>query len=74
MLLKGASVVGVFWGDFVRRESAASAQQMQALAQWYQQGRIKPVIDQVLPMAKLHEAYARMASREAMGKIVMINA
>jgi NADPH:quinone reductase len=73
MLLKGASVVGVFWGDFMRREPAASAQQMQALAQWYTQGKIKPVIDRVLPMAKLHEAYARMASREAMGKIVMVN-
>jgi NADPH2:quinone reductase len=74
MLLKGASVVGVFWGDFVRREPAASAQQMQALAQWYARGKIKPVIDQVLPMARLHDAYARMASREAMGKIVMVNA
>jgi NADPH2:quinone reductase len=73
MLLKGASVVGVFWGDFVRREPAVGAQQMQALAQWYGQGKVKPVIDQVLPMARLHEAYARMASREAMGKIVMVN-
>jgi NADPH:quinone reductase len=73
MLLKGASVVGVFWGDFVRREPAASAQSMQALAQWYAKGLVKPVIDQVLPMARLHDAYARMASREAMGKIVMVN-
>jgi NADPH2:quinone reductase len=72
-LLKGASIVGVFWGDFVRREPAASAQGMQQLAQWYAQGRIKPVIDQVLPMARLHEAFARMASREALGKIVMVN-
>jgi NADPH2:quinone reductase len=73
-LLKGASIVGVFWGDFVRREPAASAQGMQQLAQWYAQGRIKPVIDQVLPMPRLREAYARMASREALGKIVMVNA
>jgi len=47
---------------------------MRELAQWYAQGRIKPVIDQVLPMARLHEAFARMASREALGKIVMVNA
>ena len=46
---------------------------MEALAQWYAQGRIKPVIDQVLPMSRLHEAYARMASRAAMGKIVLVN-
>jgi NADPH2:quinone reductase len=73
-LLKGASVVGVFWGDFVRREPAASAQSMKALAAWYTEGRVKPVIDQLLPMARLREAYARMASREALGKIVMVNA
>jgi NADPH2:quinone reductase len=74
MLLKGASVVGIFWGDFVRREPAASARSMEALARWYEQGRIKPVLDQVLPMAQLHEAYARMASRAALGKIVLVNA
>jgi NADPH:quinone reductase len=72
-LLKGASVVGVFWGDFVRREPAANAAGMQQLAQWYAQGLIKPVIDQLLPMARLREAYARMASREALGKLVMVN-
>ena len=72
-LLKGASVMGVFWGDFVRREPAASAQGMQQLAQWYAQGLVKPVIDQLLPMGRLREAYARMASREALGKIVMVN-
>jgi NADPH2:quinone reductase len=72
-LLKGASVMGVFWGDFVRREPAASAQGMQQLALWYAQGLVKPVIDQLLPMARLREAYARMASREALGKIVMVN-
>jgi len=72
-LLKGASLVGVFWGDFVRREPQASAQQMQALAQWYAQGRVRPVIDRALPMPQLREAFARMASREVMGKIVMVN-
>lgn len=72
-LLKGASIVGVFWGDFVRREPAANAQAMRALAQWYAQGLVKPVIDQRLPMPRLREAYARMTSREALGKIVMVN-
>jgi NADPH2:quinone reductase len=72
-LLKGASIVGVFWGDFVRREPKASAQAFGQLAQWYAEGRIKPVIDQVLPMLRLHDAYERMASRKAMGKIVLVN-
>jgi NADPH2:quinone reductase len=50
-LLKGASIVGVFWGDFARREPKANAAMMAELAQWYGQGKIKPVIDRAMPMA-----------------------
>ena len=72
-LLKGASVVGVFWGDYAKREAAANSAMMGELAQWYAQGKIKPVIDRTLPMAQLHEAYALMGSRRVMGKLVMVN-
>ena len=72
-LLKGASIVGVFWGDYVRREPKANAAALQELVRWYLEGKVKPVIDQLLPMAKLHEAFARMGSRQALGKLVMVN-
>ena len=72
-LLKGASIVGVFWGDFARREPAAYAASMAELLAWYGQGKIKPVIDARLPMDRLMEAYARMGSRQVRGKLVMQN-
>ena len=72
-LIKGASLVGVFWGDFARREPAANAAMMQTLASWYAQGKIKPVIDRQMPMSELKAAYARMGSREVMGKRVLVN-
>ncbi len=72
-LLKGASIVGVFWGDFVRREPAASAQGMAELARWYAEGRIKPAIDQRLALRDLPQAYARMASRKVQGKVLIVN-
>jgi len=72
-LLKGASIVGVFWGDFARREPRANAAMMGELAQWYLQGKVKPVIDRTMPMAQLKAAYARMGSREVKGKLVMVN-
>lgn len=72
-LLKGASIVGVFWGDFARREPKANAAMMGELAQWYAQGKIKPVIDRTMPMAQLKEAYAHMGSRGVKGKLVMVN-
>ncbi|MBA2673271.1 MAG: NADPH:quinone oxidoreductase family protein [Sphingosinicella sp.] len=72
-LLKGASIVGVFWGDFARREPKNNAATLVELAQWYAQGKIKPVIDRTMPMAELKDAYAHMASRSVMGKLVMVN-
>ena len=73
MLLKGASVVGVFWGDFAKREPKANQSMMLELAQWYGQGKIKPVIDRTMPMAELKAAYAHMGSRQVKGKLVMVN-
>jgi NADPH2:quinone reductase len=72
-LLKGASLVGVFWGDFARREPKANAAMLQELAQWYLQGKIKPVIDRVMPMSELMAAYAHMGSRGVRGKLVLTN-
>ncbi len=72
-LLKGASVVGVFWGSFAKHEPKASAAIMQTLAQWYGQGKIKPVIDRSMPMAELKAAFAHMGSRGVMGKLVLVN-
>jgi NADPH2:quinone reductase len=70
-LLKGASVVGVFWGDYTRREPANFARSLAELASWYAAGRVKPVIDCVLPMERLPAAFERMASRRVGGKIVL---
>jgi NADPH2:quinone reductase len=72
-LLKGASLVGVFWGDFARREPQANAAMMVELSQWYAQGKIKPVIDRTLPMSELKAAYTLMGSRSVKGKLVMVN-
>lgn len=72
-LLKGASIVGVFWGDFARREPQASAGELTKLLEWYGAGKIKPVIDRAMPMADLKAAYAHMGSRGVKGKLVLVN-
>jgi len=72
-LLKGASLMGVFWGEFAKREPTANAQMMGHLAHWYAQGKVKPVLDSVLEMSQLPAAFARMASRQVIGKIVLHN-
>jgi NADPH2:quinone reductase len=71
-LLKGAAIVGVFWGDFVRREPQAFQRDLQQLAQWYAEGKVTPVMDQTLPLSDLHAAYARMGARQVVGKLVLL--
>ena len=72
-LLKGAALVGVFWGEFARREPKANAQGLAELARWYAEGKVKPVIDRRLPMDQLMQAYELMGSRKVRGKLVMTN-
>lgn len=72
-LLKGASIDGVFWGEFVRREPAAFVRDMQQLGKWYSEGKVKPVIQLTLPLKQLHDAYAAMAGRKVIGKLVLVH-
>ena len=71
-LLKGASVMGVFWGEFAKREPQNNAACLMQLAAWYMEGKIKPVIEHKLPMLQLKEAFALMGSRQVRGKVVLV--
>jgi len=70
-LLKGASIVGVFWGEFAKREPERNARMLGQLAEWYARGLVKPVLDRVLPMTQLPAAFERMSSRQVVGKLVV---
>ena len=70
-LLKGASVVGVFWGDFTRREPQAFAESARQLGRWYREGRLKPHVSATFPLARAAEAMNLLASRKAKGKVVI---
>jgi NADPH2:quinone reductase len=70
-LLKGASVVGVFWGDFARREPRAFAESVRQLGRWYAEGKLRPHVSQTLPLARAADALKLMAARQVKGKIVL---
>jgi NADPH2:quinone reductase len=71
-LLKGCSIVGVFWGEFARREPAAFAASLRRLNEWYRDGRLEPYISQTLPLERAAEALTLLATRKAKGKIVLV--
>ena len=70
-LLKGASVVGVFWGDFARREPQAFVESARQLVRWFEHGRLKPHVSATFPLDKAAEAMNLLASRKAKGKVVI---
>lgn len=72
-LLKGASIVGVFWGEFAKREPMKNAAGLMQLAQWYAQGRIKPVVHTQLKMSELPAGFDLMSKRRVIGKLVLTN-
>ncbi|WP_310569660.1 NADPH:quinone oxidoreductase family protein [Gemmatimonas sp.] len=71
-LLKGASVVGVFWGAFEQREPAANARHLAQLMQWAVDGTIVPVVSARYPLAQSAEALRAMLDRRVVGKVVVV--
>ena len=70
-LLKGAAVLGVFWGDFARREPKQFAASVAQLNQWFAEGKLKPHVSQTMPLEKAAEALKLMAARQVKGKLVL---
>lgn len=72
VLLKGCAIVGVFWGDFIRREPAAAAQDLQDLVALYREERIQPLISGRFSLQDAPQAIAALAERRAQGKLIVL--
>lgn len=70
-LLKGASIVGVFWGEFAKREPKANLAAMFQLMTWMAEGKIRPHISARYALADTPRALNDMAARKVTGKVVI---
>ena len=70
-LLKGCSIVGVFWGSFDRRQPRESRQNNRELLEMYVRGEIEPEVSKTYPLERAAEALRTLADREALGKVVV---
>ncbi|MGO4894557.1 NADPH:quinone oxidoreductase family protein [Flavobacterium sp. W21_SRS_FM6] len=68
-LVKGYSVVGVFWGSFTQYQPKDFAANMQELLTWYVEGKVKVIVDEVLPLANAKDALNKVMGREVKGKM-----
>jgi NADPH2:quinone reductase len=70
-LLKGCQIVGVFWGDFKRREPEVYRQNCRELRDLFCQGQLKPLVSQEFPLAQYAVALNLFVHRQAVGKVVL---
>lgn len=71
-LLKGSAIVGVFWGEFMKRQPKDGQAEMAQLVQWLEQGKIKPLISQQFKLSDSKAALEAVFTRKATGKIVIV--
>ncbi|MFG0411997.1 NADPH:quinone oxidoreductase family protein [Pseudomonas sp. YQ_4] len=72
VLLKGAAVLGVFWGAFAQRQPQDNATNFQQLFAWHAQGKLKPLVSQTYPLAEAGAAIEKLGQRQAVGKLVVL--
>jgi len=70
-LVKGFSVVGVFWGTFTAKEPELHAENMRELVGWQLAGKIKPVIEGTYPLSQASDVLRRIHDRAVAGKLIL---
>jgi len=70
-LLKGCSIVGVFWGEFARRERDLNAANLKELTAWLRAKKIKPLVSASYPLERAADALNDMMNRKVQGKVVL---
>ena len=70
-LLKGCSVVGVFWGQFRRNEPEVDRANFEALFALHAEGKIAPLVSATYPLEKARDALAALSARAVTGKLVL---
>ena len=70
-LLKGCSIVGVFWGRFTGEEPKVHLQNIAELWELFAKGKLNPVVTDVFPLEKYEDAYNCMIERRARGKVII---
>jgi NADPH:quinone reductase len=70
-LLKGCSIVGVFWGAFTQREPARNRMYLQDIYRWYIEGKLKPEISARYPLERAVDALNDIIDRRVKGKVIL---
>ncbi|MEL6682697.1 MAG: NADPH:quinone oxidoreductase family protein [Pseudomonadota bacterium] len=71
LLVKNITVIGFYWGGYLKFNAAALTDSLAELLNWYAEGRLKPHISHVIPLDKAGDALDLMRTRKSTGKVVV---
>ena len=71
LLLKGCSLIGVFWTAFVERNPEKHRANMLTLLDWCKEGRIVPHVHASFPLAETAKALQLIEGRKVTGKVIV---
>ena len=71
VLVKNIGMIGVYWGAYRMHEPEIITASLRRLFTWFEEGALRPVISDTLPLERVAEAMQRLLGREARGKIVL---
>ncbi len=71
LLVKNLSVIGLYWGGYLRFRPEVLTDSLRTLFGWYDEGGLVPHISNRFPLDRVTEALDLLRSRRATGKIVV---
>lgn len=71
LLVKNLTVMGLYWGGYAKLKPSVLTDSFEALIAWYVEGKLKPHVSHVLPLAEANEALDLLRTRKATGKVVV---
>ena len=71
LLVKNLTVIGCYWGGYMKFGPDVIKEGLKELFDWFEQGRIKPLVKDIFPLTEANLALAKLKSRQAVGKVVV---
>ncbi|MEJ6477069.1 MAG: NADPH2:quinone reductase [Paracoccaceae bacterium] len=71
ILVKNVTVIGFYWGGYLAFNPKALTESMAELMQWQAEGRLRPHVSHILPLARAQDALELMSTRKSTGKVVV---
>lgn len=72
VLLKGCSIIGVFWTAFLERSPEAHRENTRQTLEWAAEGKIAPHIQATFPLVETAKALSLIEQRKVSGKLIVL--